>query len=632
MCGFLGVIELNKSFSKQDVLLAGTLMNKRGPDYSGYENIVIDNLNIQLLHKRLSIIDLSNSANQPFFDQKNEWVIIYNGEIYNYMEIKDELKKNGIKFKSNSDTEVIIKSFEFWGEKSINRFIGMFSFMLINISSRKCYVVRDRTGVKPLYYYFSNDKLIASSDLRSINKLLDRNPKFNKNAINSFFQIGYSNCSESYLTDIHKLEQGTLMKLDLNNFKLNKIKYWNPIDFYNDKKFFDLSEDDIINEIEDLLTSSFKYRMVSDVPVGVFLSGGYDSSILAAILSLKLNYKINTYTIGFNERSHDESKYAKQVANHIGANHTEYICSENDSINLIEKLVDVYDEPFGDSSAIPTLLVSKLASKDVKVVLSADGGDELFGGYSRYSTAIKFNKAINSLPKFLSKSIDFLPPIIIKYILQYKFGRSMTYDHVRKFIKMIYSKSLINTINLLSINPQSEIFSKEIINTENYDFLNGLDDINKMLVYDYIKYLESDILKKVDRATMYYSIEGREPLLDHRIFEFMSKVPAKYKLSESLEKKYLLKKITHKYLPKKIMDRPKMGFGVPINSWIKSNDQLKQLFFDSISESRIKNSGLFNLDLIEKQKNSYLKEKNSSGITLWYLFNFLQWENSLKVI
>ena len=631
MCGFLGVLTKKNFFSKEKINKAGDFMSNRGPDFSGYEFIQLSTTNIHLVHKRLSIIDLSNHANQPLYDENKNWIIVYNGEIYNYKEIRKELEKKQIKFYTNSDTEVIIKSFDYWGVKCLDRFIGMFSFMITNLQSGISYVVRDRTGVKPLYYYSSSNLLIFASDLRTINYLIDNKVTLNLNSVDSYFNLGYNELENSYLNEINKLSQGSYLKINLNNFETKLIKYWDSLSFFKKKEYFKLNESEIISQLDELLTSALKYRMISDVPVGVFLSGGYDSSLVSSILSKKTNFKINSYTIGFTDSKFNEAHHAKKVANYLGLNHTEKICTENDAFDLIENLVDVYDEPFGDPSQIPTLLVSKLASNDVKVVLSADGGDEIFGGYSRYSTSINtFNKT-NNIPKFFLKLIESIPSLVSKNLLSLYLGRKINSNHIKKFNKILNSKSIFELMQNLNQNTQNDIFSNDYHKQKPYTEYDDLDNINKMLVYDYNNFLEGDILKKVDRATMYFSIEGREPLLDHRIFEFMANIDPKHKVSKNLEKKYLLKKIAHKYLPSKIMDRPKMGFGIPIDSWIKTNSKLKQIIFDNISESQIKSCDFFDYGKIVKMKNNYFKNHTSTGHTVWYLFNFIRWKKSLKI-
>ncbi len=631
MCGFLGVISKENIFSKEKINKAGDFMSNRGPDFSGYEFIQLSTTNIHLVHKRLSIIDLSNHANQPLYDENKNWIIVYNGEIYNYKEIRKELEKKQIKFYTNSDTEVIIKSFDYWGVKCLDRFIGMFSFMITNLQSGISYVVRDRTGVKPLYYYSSNNLLIFASDLRTINYLIDNKVTINLNSVDSYFNLGYNELENSYLNEINKLSQGCYLKIDLNNFETKLIKYWDSISFFKNKEYLQLPESEIITQLDELLTSAFKYRMISDVPVGVFLSGGYDSSLVSSILSKKTNYEINSYTIGFADSKFNEAHHAKKVANYLGLNHTEKICTENDAFELIENLVDVYDEPFGDPSQIPTLLVSKLASNDVKVVLSADGGDEIFGGYSRYSTSMNIHNFTNKVPKVFLKLIESIPSLVSKNLLSLYLRRKINTNHIKKFNRILNSKSIFELMQNLNQNTQNDIFSNDFNKQKSYTEYDDLENINKMLVYDYNNFLEGDILKKVDRATMYFSIEGREPLLDHRIFEFMAKVNPEYKVSKNLEKKYLLKKIAHKYLPSKIMDRPKMGFGIPIDSWIKTNSKLKQVVFDNISESQIKSCDFFDYGKIVKMKNNYFKNHISTGHTVWYLFNFIRWKKSLKI-
>ena len=368
--------------------------------------------------------------------------------------------------------------------------------------------------------------------------------------------------------------------------------------------------------------------MISDVPVGVLLSGGYDSSVVSAILKKKLNHDITCFTIGFENSLYDESKYAKEVADYLGVNHKSYTCSFDDTKNLITKLVDAYDEPFGDSSAIPTLLVSKYASEDVKVVLSADGGDEVFAGYERYSRALNFHKKSKLVPQLIKDYLHKISNDSILKISNTLSSRMIDINHIEKFKKLLKKKSLLDLTCSLVKNPNTKIF--------NSDFDHQIEDhnigeLNNLLLYDYKNYLESDILKKVDRATMYYSIEGREPLVDHRIFEFMASVDENLKIKGS-QKKYLLKKITHKYIPKIIMDRPKKGFSIPINKIIHEDKELYQMFFDTISDSQISRLDFLNLKEFIKCKNQYKKNHEHNFISLWYLFNFINWNNKIQSI
>jgi asparagine synthase (glutamine-hydrolysing) len=385
---------------------------------------------------------------------------------------------------------------------------------------------------------------------------------------------------------------------------------------------------EILEELDKLLSSSFDYRMISDVPVGVFLSGGYDSSIVSAILKKRLNHDITCYTIGFEEQGFNEAEYAKLVAKYLDVRHKVLYISNNDTREIIPKLVDVYDEPFGDSSAIPTLLVSKFAAKDVKVVLSADGGDEIFGGYHKYVTALKIYKYNKLLPEKIIDNLDIIPNEWIRMLGRLFYGNRFSLHHASKLKNIISQSSLGAIANALAVNPNSDIFNRDFKYSFKSPKANG---INSMLLNDYQNYMEADILKKVDRATMYYSIEGREPLLDHRIFEFMASVNSDLKI-KNYETKYLLKKLTHKYIPESIMNRPKMGFAIPLGKIIHEDQYLKEYFFDNISDEVIRNMEIFDLKKISEYKNMFKNASDMNFITLWYLFNFSNWFKKIKAL
>lgn len=624
MCGFSGIISKNKLPNIDFLNKSKKFIQNRGPDAFEAIQYKKNKNNFYFNHARLSIIDLKESSNQPF--EKDGYTLVFNGEIYNYKEIREKLIKRGADFLTNSDTEVILESYKAWGIECLQQFIGMFAFALHDIEKNKIILIRDRAGVKPLYYYLDEETIVFSSDQYALKYLSRKQFDLNLNSVNRFFQIGYCDNNNTYFHNVNKVESGSYISVELDNFKYTKNIYWNPLNFFNQKN--EQSENEIIDSLDDILTSSFNYRMVSDVPVGVFLSGGYDSSVVSAILKKKLNYDLTCFTIGFENSQYDESKYAKEVANHLGVNHKSYTCTYDDTKSLITKLVDVYDEPFGDSSAIPTLLVSKYASNDVKVVLSADGGDEVFAGYDKYTTAIEFYKNSKLLPNFIKKNITKIPNNFLMSVGNLFSGRNVHVNHIEKLKNLLNKKSLLDISNGLGENPNSQIFNSEF-NKHIVDF--DIGELNNLLLYDYKNYMESDILKKVDRATMYYSIEGREPLIDHRIFEFMAGIDESLKIYKN-NKKYLLKKITHKYIPKQIMDRPKMGFGIPINKMIHDDKELFQLFFDTISDSEIKKLEFLNFNELTKCKNQYKKNHEHNYITLWYLFNFINWNNKIQTI
>jgi asparagine synthase (glutamine-hydrolysing) len=632
MCGILACINYNKKVFN-NIEEATGFLNKRGPDYTGKYQFELFDSFVTLVHTRLSIIDLSDAANQPFKSFDGKWSIVFNGEIYNYQEIKIELIGAGYKFISNSDTEVIINSFDKWGIKCLNKFIGMFSFVICNHLNGDIFIVRDRTGVKPLYYEYNENGINISSDLNSLMKLsLKSKNDLNYSAIPLFLKYGYLSSSYNFINGINKLDPGSYIEYNLKNNNFEIINYWNPISPFQKSLTNDLTEPEVLVKLEELLVSACEYRMVSDVPVGIFLSGGYDSSLVTALLAKSSKYNLNTFSIGFENAEYDESEYARNVANHLGVNFNKYICTESDAISIIPSLVKVYDEPFGDSSAIPTLLVSKLASNDVKVVLSADGGDEVFGGYTRYTSSLNNYSSLKKVPEFVLKCISKIPKNILQKPISYLAGKNLNETHLLKFDTLLSSSSVLDFNDIMGSLNYSFAFDDSFKDLSRSSFLgesrfksiSQLGDLNSMLLYDYMVYLEADILRKVDRATMYHSIEGREPLLDHRIYEFMANLPDHFKIRNNV-KKYILKEITHKYIPKHLMDRPKKGFSLPLNDWCHKNKDLKQLFFDTLNEKSIKKLSVLKIKEIEVLKNKFLEDGNSHFVFLWYLFNYVRW-------
>jgi asparagine synthase (glutamine-hydrolysing) len=632
MCGILACINYNKKVVN-NIEEATVFLNKRGPDFTGKYQFELFDSFITLVHTRLSIIDLSDAANQPFKSSDGKWSIVFNGEIYNYQVIKDELIVAGYKFISNSDTEVIINSFDKWGIKCLDKFIGMFSFVICNHLNGNIFIVRDRTGVKPLYYEYNENGINISSDLNSLMKLSFKSKNdINYSAIPLFLKYGYLSSSYNFINGINKLEPGSYIEYNVKTNEHQILNYWNSISPFQKSLTNDLTESEVLTKLEDLLVSACEYRMVSDVPVGIFLSGGYDSSLVTALLAKSSKYKLNTFSIGFENAEYDESEYARNVANHLGVNFNKYICTESDAINIIPNLVDVYDEPFGDSSAIPTLLVSKLASNEVKVVLSADGGDEIFGGYSRYSASLNNFSALKNIPDFILKGISKVPKNLLRKPVSLLAGKNLNETHMLKFDALITASNVLEFNDVMGSLNYSFVFNDSYKEQSRISFLKEsrfenvfkLGDLNSMLAYDYNVYLEADILRKVDRATMYHSIEGREPLLDHRVYEFMANLPDHYKIRNNVQK-YILKELTHKYIPKHLMDRPKKGFSLPLNDWCHKNTDLKQLFFDSLNEKSIKKLSVFKINEIEVLKNKFLEDGNSHFVFLWYLFNYVRW-------
>jgi asparagine synthase (glutamine-hydrolysing) len=626
MCGITGFCDFNKKTNQQTLQNMTDVLHHRGPDDSGYSFYNVKNCNIGLGHRRLSILDLSTHGHQPML--YNNLEMVYNGEVYNFKEVRKELEKYNYTFDSDSDTEVILKAYDKWGIKAVDKLNGMFAIAIYDKTSNKFIMIRDRVGVKPFYYYYKNNLFMFSSELKSFHENKQFEKSINIDALALYMQYGYIPEPYTIFNHTHKLKAGYYLELDTKTQKIEEKKYWDVVDFYNKPKL-NISEEEAINETEKILKSAFEYRMVSDVPVGVFLSGGYDSSIVTAILQNQRKEKINTFTIGFQEKGFDEAPYAKEIANYLGTNHTEYYCTAKDAIEIIPKLCEIYDEPFGDDSAIPTILVSRLAKQDVSVSLSADGGDEIFAGYNNYLTAINYYKQFEKLPKnvknIISKGMDYIDPNIIP-IMKNQYNIETRFDKIQNLLMAESSIEALGYISQTFTNQKiKRLFKQNTCKLQTAFDLNishSNDDINKMLAIDYKMYMKDCILTKVDRATMSVSLEGREPLLDYRLIEYVSQLPSNLKYKNG-DTKWLLKQVAHKYIPKKMLDRPKKGFSVPIHEWFK--DELKEYFTIYLDEKRIEKEGIFNIREVQRLKDKYLNGNTENVQQLWLILIFEMW-------
>ena len=636
MCGIFGLVNYKRKIEESEILSSSNLLEHRGPDDSGYEIIEQENSNILFLHRRLSILDLSPLGHQPMKSEDGNYLIILNGEIYNFKEIRKELENFGYKFKSNSDTEVALYSFIKWGPECIKKFIGMFAFAILDKINQKIFLFRDRPGVKPLYYYFDNDVFIFGSELKPFYVIPEfaQKKQIDVDALALFFIYNYIPAPYAIWQNVKKLLPGHWLEYDIRKKQSNIIKYWDVYDFYNQPISYDkLDENAILEELEKLLVSSFKYRLVSDVPVGIFLSGGLDSSLITALLQKNSTEKLKTYTIGFYENEENEAPYAKKIAEYLGTDHHEHYCSINDALNIIPNLPYYYDEPFADTSMIPTTLVSKIARQYVTVVLSADGGDEIFGGYSKYISITSKISNLKKLNNIFNNNI--LYSLIENLSLQ--FNRKFTEtSFAKKFRKLVeVSNGKLTSARYLDIISQnfSEIEIKSLMNNlgfrKPYTYFNSenelknISDLNKIMAVDYKTYMVDDILVKVDRATMSVSLEGREPLLDHRIIEFMAKLPDTYKIRDG-KTKYLMRKILEKHIPKELWERPKQGFAIPGNHWF--HNELKYLFDEYLINSN-RSSGLLNKKYVNNIVSNYFNKynKNSNYLRIWSLLMWEMW-------
>jgi asparagine synthase (glutamine-hydrolysing) len=626
MCGIAGFIDQNKLLNDVTIKSMSDSLSHRGPNDAGDYFNNNHHCSIGLGHRRLSIIDLSNHGHQPMY-YDGLWMV-YNGEIYNYKSIKQELIDSGYEFNSSSDTEVILKLYHKEGIGFLEKINGMYAIGVYSEKTDELLLIRDRAGVKPLYYSNKNGALIFGSEIKALHLSNAIDKELDGGAISNFFRYGYILGPESIFKNIKKLQPGSFLKYNTRNGSCSISQYWSPIKFYNEPRS-NIVYEDALDHVEELLKDSCSLRMVSDVPVGVFLSGGYDSSLITALVQSSSTEKVNTFSIGFNESEFDESQHASNVAKHLGTNHHELICSASDAIALIEKIPLHWDEPFGDSSAIPTMLVSKFAKERVTVSLSADGGDEIFGGYNKYNQIKTLSNILNNrlFNKALVIASDAAAPI-----------SSLLNNNFPKFEKRVNKIRLAlddhSGPNLLSI--AGSIFlpaelnamlnggfhSKNTVFTDKSLFQPNVEEMNKVLAIDYLTYQADDILTKIDRATMAFSLEGREPLLDYRIIEYVATLPFSFKLCGRSQKR-MLKDIVHKYIPKSIMDRPKMGFGVPVNHWMKN--ELRDILEQNLSKERIDYYGILNYEYVEMLKNRYIGGEIDLADKVWLILIFQMW-------
>ncbi len=625
MCGIAGFCDFNKHSSVQVLKKMTDALAHRGPNDAGHHFADSPKAFVGLGQRRLSILDLSAAGHQPMFFE--HLAIIFNGEIYNFKEIRKELEEKGYSFNSWSDTEVIIKGYHCWGDDVVKKFIGMFVYIIYDSQKQEITICRDRAGVKPLYYFWNGSLFLFASELKSFHQHPNFTKEIDVNSLSLFLQYSYIPAPYTIFKKTAKLNPGCYLKLSLNNKKISEIKYWDVADAYNLPRL-KIHEKEAIDEVEKLLISAYEYRMVADVPVGLFLSGGYDSTSVAAILQSSRTEKLKTFTIGYKEAEFNEAEEAKKIAQHLKTDHNEWYVGASDAADIFEKLPEIYDEPFADNSVVPTALVSKLASKQVKVCLSGDGGDEIFAGYNKFNQSIKYTEGV---PEFMQSTLSGVMDLINPDNIPYFSNKYNFATRYKKMQKIWEEKSPLAAMKYISqyvtedeatdfIHPQHKCYTTKF---ESGNELNkNLDSLNKMLAIDYKTFLVDNNLVKVDRATMSVSIEGREPMLDHRIIEFTAQLPAHLKIRNGINK-YILKEIVHKYVPKNLMDRPKMPFIAPLKVWFKN--ELKEKMQHYLSETKLKESGLFNIAPVQKLSKEYLQGKQVNYQKIWNLLVFQLW-------
>lgn len=617
MCGIAG---FERHLADPDLKKFESVLKHRGPDNTGY----FQDDRFSFIHWRLSIIDLTEKANQPY--QYENLVLLFNGELYNYREVAEELKQHGYKFGSNSDTEVLIKAFHFWRSAAVHKFIGMFAFSVYDTRSKEIFLYRDRMGVKPLYFSLTGG-LSFGSELRMVKCVLP-SVTIDNLALHQYFRFGYVPGDRTIFSEVKKLRPGQFLKYH-NGF--SEIRTWWSPNKTKDNEFDHLL-DDPQQQLEKLLISAFNYRMVSDVPVGVFLSGGIDSSLLATLLQYHSGQKIQTFTIGFDDERFDETKYAKQVSERLNTRHIDLRLSIQQAEELFNRFYDIYDEPFSDTSGIPMALVSQLAKENgVKVVLSADGADELFGGYPHYIRINRWINSFNTLPLWIRKLSSKALHGVVPNSVRSNFTAANFEHRINRFEELLQASDTISFYES-AISNQSHVSVSRLIKSQGTPVLSmvsnqGYNQEN-MMHWDLVYYLADDLLMKVDRSTMYNSVEGREPFLDHRVVEFSKTLPLSLKIDATNTGKAILRRILYKYHPAELFNRPKQGFSIPIFNWFSK--RLDEYFRVYLSKETLSKTELLDSSIVlaELQKYKYYKQRGQDYNIekMWRILSFMMWK------
>jgi len=616
----------------------------RGPDASG---IWLDQeVGIALGHRRLSIVDLSPQGHQPMISSDGRYIMIYNGEVYNHGEIRDRLEKEqgSIFWRGHSDTEVILEAIRCYGlEHAVSLFTGMFAIALWDRQEKTLCLLRDRLGEKPLYFGWQGDHFLFGSELKALRKHKSWQGEIDRDALALYLRFSGVPVPYSIYKNIHKLQPGTILRLTypytLESLQLRA--YWSLEEVVRAglQNSFAGSVAEAEEQFEALLRKSIGQQMVADVPLGAFLSGGIDSSTVVALMQAMSPRPVKTFTIGFYEDFYNEANYAREVAQHLGTDHTEHYLSSEEAMAVIPKIPELYDEVFADCSQIPTYLVSEVARRKVTVSLSGDGGDEIFSGYNRYLWANSLSKWTGIFPYWLrgmtAGLMQVVSPVawdglfrLVRPLLPNTIHFTMPGDRIHKLAQLIRAK----TPNHLYLDMVSNWLSPEVIVKNITELSTPLSEAQKkppttdfiaaMMFYDTISYLPDDILVKVDRASMAVSLESRIPFLDHRIVEFAWRLPLSMKLYQGTGK-WLLRKILYKYVPRELIERPKTGFGVPIDSWLRG--PLRDWAEDLLSVQRIQHDGFFNSSLIRKTWQEHLSGKRNWQYRLWHILMFQSW-------
>jgi asparagine synthase (glutamine-hydrolysing) len=616
MCGICGRLNFDERPIEATVIqkMCGVLAH-RGPDDEG----IYLNGSVGLGHRRLSIIDLE-TGHQPMSNESGEVWIVFNGEIYNFTEIKGELELKGYRFQTKSDTEVILRAYEEYGVEALNRLRGMFAFVIWNEKEKSLFLARDRLGIKPLYFYFDKKKLVFASEIKGILADHEIPREIDEKGLNNFFSYGHSVAPHTIYRGIEKLLPGHY--LICRESKVQIREYWDCKDLFDSN--LTEGEASLQEEGFQLLKGSVQEHLVSDVPLGAFLSGGLDSSLVVGLMTREMEKPVKTFSVGFESKGrYNELDDAQTVAEYFGTDHHELVVASDDLLKTLDRLIYHYDEPFGDAASIPVCILSEFARSEVKVVLTGEGGDEVFGGYRRY-WAEAYSEYYRLLPEPLRKGIGQGVSLLPRFRRLKKASNTMgilsgpeRYGHWlivfdREMRKNLFSPELWAKMTQFD---EFEVYRKYYLE-ENPDL------VNRIMYVDQKTWLPDDYLEKMDKATMAVGLEARVPFLDHRLIEFSSRVPSRYKV-RGMQTKHLLKRIAKGILPEQILKKPKHGFAVPTDPWFRG--ELKDFVYEVLFDPRTKKRDYFNPKTIEKIYKAHLDGREVNDSHLWLLLNFELW-------
>ena len=649
MCGITGFWNLSQQFTTDQMSeitqqMSDTML-RRGPDDGG---VWVDaEVGIGLGHRRLAILDLSPEGHQPMMSANGRYVIVFNGEIYNYLQLQRQLEKLGHGFRGHSDTEVMLAAFCQWGiEQAVKQFNGMFAFALWDKQERLLYLGRDRLGEKPLYYGWIGQTFLFGSELKSLRAYPHFHSEVNRDVLALYLRHNCIPSPYSIYQDIYKLPPGCILTIYPTASVSQPKPYWSAKTVAESgiANPFIGSETEAIAQLDALLRDAVSSRMIADVPLGAFLSGGIDSSTIVALMQAQSSQPVKTFSIGFHEDSYNEAQHAKAVAQHLGTDHTELYVTPSEAMAVIPKLPTLYDEPFADSSQIPTFLVSHLARQQVTVSLSGDAGDELFHGYHRYFLAENIWQKIAWMPKDIRNTISNLLKVptpetwnigfhtintLLPNILK-KRNLGDTIHKLAEILSVANSETLYKGLVSHWQNPETIVInSKEPLTvlTDSQQWANLPDFADRMMYLDTVTYLLNDILVKVDRASMGVSLENRVPFLDHRVVEFAWRIPLNLKIRNG-QGKWLLRQVLYQYVPQTLIDRPKMGFGIPIERWLRGG--LRDWAEALLDENRLRQEGFFNPQPIRQKWSEHLAFNRNWHYNLWDVLMFQAWLEEQK--